>query len=186
MELSTHAVHEDTDQLADLQRKLEDDDEDEDADDGDKKSKKMTPTTASANSNQIDTTSYDYLINMSLRNLTKERRDDILKDQKEKHDKLEALQKKSPEDLYEDDLLNFENEYQKVKIFHRLKSSEVYSSFRHWKKNKRMRCPMLPIQPRRKQLVQIKHENDNQSNLNVLKRNQHHMVNVLHQLLIQH
>ena len=51
---------------------------------------------------------------MSLRNLTKERRDEILKDQKEKHEKLEALQKKSPEDLYEDDILNFETEYQKV------------------------------------------------------------------------
>jgi DNA topoisomerase-2 len=53
---------------------------------------------------------------MSLRNLTKERRDEILKDQKEKHDKLEALQKKSPEDLYEDDILNFETEYQKVDL----------------------------------------------------------------------
>jgi hypothetical protein len=51
---------------------------------------------------------------MSLRNLTKERRDDILKDQQEKHDKLQALQKKSPEDLYEDDLSNFETEYRKV------------------------------------------------------------------------
>lgn len=162
MELSTHAVHEDTDQLADLQRKLEDDDEDEDADDGDKKSKKMKTTTASANSNHIDTTYYDYLINMSLRNLTKERRDDLIKEQKEKHDKLDALQKKSPEDLYEDDLLSFENEYQKVKIFHRLNSSTVHSSFRHWKKNEWMKCPMLPIQLRRKQVVQIKHENNNQ------------------------
>jgi hypothetical protein len=68
-------------------------------------------------SNQVDTTYYDYLINMSLRNLTKERRDDILKEQKEKHDKLDALQKKSPEDLYEDDILNFETEYQKVDEF---------------------------------------------------------------------
>lgn len=117
MELATHAAHEDTDQLADLQRKLEDED-DEDFDDGDKKGKKTKTTTASTNSNQIDTTYYDYLINMSLRNLTKERREEILKEQKEKHDKLEALQKKSHEDLYEDDLLNFETEYQKVKIVH--------------------------------------------------------------------
>jgi len=51
---------------------------------------------------------------MSLRNLTKERRDEILKEQKEKHEKLDALQKKSPEDLYEDDILNFENEYRKT------------------------------------------------------------------------
>jgi DNA topoisomerase-2 len=53
---------------------------------------------------------------MSLRNLTRERREEIIKEQKEKHEKLEALQKKSPEDLYEDDLLNFENEYQKVRV----------------------------------------------------------------------
>jgi DNA topoisomerase-2 len=51
---------------------------------------------------------------MSLRNLTKERREEILKEQKEKHDKLDALQKKAPEDLYEEDILNFENEYRKV------------------------------------------------------------------------
>jgi len=65
-------------------------------------------------SNKIDTTYYDYLINMSLRNLTKERRDEILKEQKEKHEKLDALQKKSPEDLYEDDLRHFEAEYHKA------------------------------------------------------------------------
>ncbi|CAF5125799.1 unnamed protein product, partial [Rotaria sp. Silwood1] len=57
---------------------------------------------------------YDYLINMSLRNLTKERRNEILKEQQEKHEKLEALQRKSPEDLYEDDLYHFEAEYHKV------------------------------------------------------------------------
>jgi DNA topoisomerase-2 len=51
---------------------------------------------------------------MSLRNLTKERRNEILKEQQEKHEKLEALQKKSPEDLYEDDLNHFEAEYHKV------------------------------------------------------------------------
>jgi hypothetical protein len=54
---------------------------------------------------------------MSLRNLTKERRNELLKEQQEKHGKLEALQKKSPEDLYEDDILNFETEYQKVDEF---------------------------------------------------------------------
>ncbi|CAF3358812.1 unnamed protein product [Rotaria sp. Silwood1] len=109
VELATHAVHEDTDQLADLQQKQEDE-ENEDVDDSDNKKKKPKTTT----SNQIDTTYYDYLINMSLRNLTKERREDILKDQKEKHDKLDALEKKSPEDLYEDDILNFEAEYRKA------------------------------------------------------------------------
>mgnify|MGYP002473911362 CR=1 FL=1 len=52
---------------------------------------------------------------MSLRNLTKERRDDILKEQKEKHDKLDGLQKKTPEDMYEEDILHFESEYAKVR-----------------------------------------------------------------------
>ena len=74
-----------------------------------KKAKASSSTTS-----RVDTSYYDYLINMSLRNLTKERREEILKEQKEKRDKLEALQKKSPEDLYEDDLENFEAEYQKV------------------------------------------------------------------------
>ncbi|CAF3458364.1 unnamed protein product [Rotaria sp. Silwood1] len=51
---------------------------------------------------------------MSLRNLTKERRNEILKEQQEKHEKLAALQRKSPEDLYEDDLYHFEAEYHKA------------------------------------------------------------------------
>lgn len=72
--------------------------------------KKIVPT------DRIDTSYFDYLINMSLRNLTKERREDILKEQKEKHEKLEALEKKSVEDLYEDDLDHFESEYEKVKM----------------------------------------------------------------------
>jgi len=38
----------------------------------------------------------------------------LLKNKKINMIKLEALQKKSPEDLYEDDLINFENEYQKA------------------------------------------------------------------------
>ncbi len=91
-----------------MQQKQEDE-ENEDVDDGEKK--KVKP---SASATRVDTSYYDYLINMSLRNFTKERRDDILKEQKEKHDKLEALMKKSPEDLYEDDIFNFEAEYHKV------------------------------------------------------------------------
>ena len=61
---------------------------------------------------------------MSLRNLTKERRNEILKDQREKHEKLEALKKKSPEDLYEEDLDHFEAEYNKVS--HSLSSICMY------------------------------------------------------------
>ena len=77
-------------------------------------SEKKKAKASSSTTSRVDTSYYDYLINMSLRNLTKERREEILKEQKEKRDKLEALQKKSPEDLYEDDLINFEAEYQKV------------------------------------------------------------------------
>ena len=101
----------DSDQLADLQRKQDEENDDDENEPMQKKSK-TTTTTAT---NPIDTSYYDYLINMSLRNLTKERRDEILKDRQEKFDKLEALKKKTPEDLYEDDLLNFENEYRKVR-----------------------------------------------------------------------
>lgn len=113
MDLATHVVHDDADQLADLQRKQEDQENtDDDNDDVESKKKKLKPSVAS--STQIDTSYYDYLINMSLRNFTKERREEILKEKQERQDRLEALKKKSPEDLFEDDLLNFENEYRKV------------------------------------------------------------------------
>jgi len=111
VELTTNGINEDGNQLTDLQQKQEDE-EDDDFDDEDYENKKPNPS--SITSNQIDTSYYDYLINMSLRNLTRERREEILKEQRDKHDKLEALQKKSPEDLYEDDITNFENEYQKA------------------------------------------------------------------------
>lgn len=112
MDLTAHAARDDSDQLADLQRKQEDQEQDDD--DEDSKPKKGKTTTSTSTSNQIDTSYYDYLINMSLRNLTKERRDEILKDRQEKLEKLEALKKKTPEDLYDDDLHNFETEYRKV------------------------------------------------------------------------
>jgi hypothetical protein len=102
---------------------------------------------------------------MSLRNLTKERRDEIIKDQKEKYDKLVALQKKSPEDLYEDDLLNFELEYRKVIFcFFLIKSNKFHfeNLFRQLKKNVLMKCRMLLIQQQRKLVEIIKLENDNQ------------------------
>ncbi len=99
--------------MADLQQKQDDEEEDDDDENDSDISKKPKPT-ASSTTNKIDTTYYDYLINMSLRNLTKERRNEILREQQEKHEKLQALQKKSPEDLYEDDLTHFEAEYHKV------------------------------------------------------------------------
>ena len=118
MDLGTHAVHDDADQLADLQRKQEDqDNSDDDNDEAESKKKKLK--TAAVPSTHIDTTYYDYLINMSLRNFTKERREEIIKEKQERQEKLEALTKKSPEDLFEDDLLNFENEYRKVGVLRR-------------------------------------------------------------------
>ncbi|CAF4129449.1 unnamed protein product, partial [Rotaria sp. Silwood2] len=112
IDIQANANSDNSDQPDDLQQK-QDDEEDEKSDDDDNTNKKAKPTTSST-ANKIDTTYYDYLINMSLRNLTKERRNEILKEQQEKHDKLEALQKKSPEDLYEDDLNHFEAEYHKT------------------------------------------------------------------------
>lgn len=115
VDVTSSANRDDADIANDSNKNKYDDDEADDDDDESfgSKSKKPKPT-ASSSSNQIDTSYYDYLINMTLRNFTKERREEILKEQKEKHEKLDALKKKSPEDLYEDDLLNFENEYKKV------------------------------------------------------------------------
>jgi ribosome recycling factor len=110
---------------------------------------------AIATANKIDTTYYDYLINMSLRNLTKERRNDILKEQQEKHEKLEALQRKAPEDLYEDDLHNFEAEYQKVidPLIVFSSSIDRHLKFRLWKKNVLMKCLKLLITQLKKLLI---------------------------------
>ncbi|CAF0724246.1 unnamed protein product [Didymodactylos carnosus] len=93
------------DVLQDMQQKQEDEEEANDA--------ARSTTSAGATTNLVDTKYYDYLINMSLRNLTKEKREDILKEQKTKHDVLNTLKNKTPEDLYEEDLNNFENEYKK-------------------------------------------------------------------------
>ena len=111
--MQTNNGNDNPDQLADLQQKQDDEEEDNSDDDDNDKNKKAKPATT-ASANKVDTTYYDYLINMSLRNLTKERRNDILKEQQEKHEKLEALQKKLPVDLYDDDLEHFEAEYHKV------------------------------------------------------------------------
>ena len=110
MELQNGSNSDNPDQLADLQQKQDDDDDEDD----ETMEKKAKATTTAATTNKIDTTYYDYLINMSLRNLTKERRNEILKEQQEKHEKLEALERKAPEDLYEDDISHFETEYHKV------------------------------------------------------------------------
>ncbi|CAF2092079.1 unnamed protein product [Rotaria magnacalcarata] len=115
--IDTHAngTIDNQDPSDDRRQNADDNDDDDENDDDENTSKKAkAKATTMATANKVDTTYYDYLINMSLRNLTKERRNDILKEQQEKHEKLEALQKKSPEDLYDDDLSNFEAEYHKV------------------------------------------------------------------------
>ena len=99
---------------SDSQQKQDDNENENDGDDDDDEESKPSKPTTATTTNKVDTTYYDYLINMSLRNLTKERRKEILREQQEKHEKLEALLCKSPEDLYDDDLNNFEIEYHKV------------------------------------------------------------------------
>jgi len=94
-----------------------------------------------------------------------------LKNKKKNMKKLDALQKKSPEDLYEDDISHFEAEYHKVMEKER---ADEMSEVAHYTTKK------LPG------LVIVKVVKNKQLNHNVQKLNQLHMVNVLHQLLIQH
>lgn len=57
---------------------------------------------------------YDYLLGMPIWNLTKEKKDDILKQQETKADELGKLKKKTPSDLWKDDLDEFMEELDKV------------------------------------------------------------------------
>ena len=50
---------------------------------------------------------YNYLLGMPLWNLTKEKKDALLKDRDEKAEELYQLRKKTKEDLYLDDLDEF-------------------------------------------------------------------------------
>lgn len=54
---------------------------------------------------------YDYLLNMSLSSLTKEKVDQLLKNQKEKENEYNLLKDLEPKDLWLTDLKSFENEY---------------------------------------------------------------------------
>ncbi|KAH8018551.1 hypothetical protein HPB51_008787 [Rhipicephalus microplus] len=47
---------------------------------------------------------YNYLLGMPLWSLTMERKDDLLKKRDEKREELEVLRRKSPENLWEEDL----------------------------------------------------------------------------------
>lgn len=57
---------------------------------------------------------YDYLLGMPIWNLTMEKKDKILKEQKEKGDELRALQSKTPNMLWMDDLDHFLAELNKI------------------------------------------------------------------------
>ncbi|KAH6946897.1 hypothetical protein HPB50_015967 [Hyalomma asiaticum] len=50
---------------------------------------------------------YNYLLGMPLWSLTRERKDDLLRKRDEKRDELEALRRKTPENLWEEDLVAF-------------------------------------------------------------------------------
>merc|ERR1711874_120107 len=50
---------------------------------------------------------YDYLMSMAMWNLTKEKKDALLKKRDEKLQEVERLKKKSEKDLWEDDLKEF-------------------------------------------------------------------------------
>ncbi|XP_064478636.1 DNA topoisomerase 2-alpha-like [Ornithodoros turicata] len=58
--------------------------------------------------------SYNYLLGMPLWSLTRERKEDLLKKRDEKRAELEALRKKSPEHLWEEDLTAFEAKLDEV------------------------------------------------------------------------
>ncbi|XP_065280269.1 DNA topoisomerase 2-alpha-like [Dermacentor albipictus] len=57
---------------------------------------------------------YNYLLGMPLWSLTMERKDDLLKKRDEKRQELEALRRKSPENLWEDDLDAFSSKLDEV------------------------------------------------------------------------
>jgi len=57
---------------------------------------------------------YDYLLGMPIWNLTMEKKEKILKEQKEKGDELKALQAKTPSQLWLDDLDEFLGELNRV------------------------------------------------------------------------
>ena len=176
IDIVSNGTEADASQATDLQQKPDDEEDDEDSDDESKK--KSSAAAAAAAANKIDTSYYDYLINMSLRNLTKERRNDLLKEQAEKHEKLEALQKKSPEDLYEDDLEHFESEYHKV--IHRDVSERcLIFRLRRWKKSVSMKCPRSPITRRRKLLLVPRSARKQRPNPNGQKRDPLLTVNAL-------
>ncbi len=57
---------------------------------------------------------FNYLLSMPLWNLTLEKKEEILKQQKAKSDELEELRKKTPEKLWLDDLAEFKEAYERT------------------------------------------------------------------------
>ena len=62
---------------------------------------------------QRATGSYDFLITMPIRSMTKEKVEELLKDKEKRSTELEILKKKTDKDLWEEDLKVFEGEYKK-------------------------------------------------------------------------
>lgn len=58
-------------------------------------------------SDDLQKDQFDYLLSMSMWSLTKERKDELLKNRDEKSKELKSLQTKTPEDLWNDDLDKF-------------------------------------------------------------------------------
>ena len=65
------------------------------------------------NENNIE--SYDYLLKLLIFNLTKEKVDELLNQQKKMEDELKILSKKSPTNLWEEDLNILEEYLNKIK-----------------------------------------------------------------------
>ncbi|KAK4474635.1 hypothetical protein MN116_001770 [Schistosoma mekongi] len=59
---------------------------------------------------------YNYILNMPLWSLTKERKDDLLAQRDAKQKELRILKSKSPSDLWREDLKKLEEEYKKAEV----------------------------------------------------------------------
>jgi len=62
---------------------------------------------------QRENGSYDFLIAMPIRSMTKEKVEDLLKEKEKRSTELEILRKKTDKDIWEEDLIMFEIEYKK-------------------------------------------------------------------------
>jgi DNA topoisomerase-2 len=65
------------------------------------------------NPEQQENGSYDFLIAMPIRSMTKEKVEDLLKEKEKRSTELEILRKKTEKDIWEEDLKMFELEYKK-------------------------------------------------------------------------